>query len=156
MSQSILVIGIGNEYRSDDAAGLLACRLLKAKELQDTLIIESNGDGVALMEAWETPRRVFLIDTVSSGAKAGTIHRFDVLTQPIPTQLSLQSSHAFGVAEAIGLARALHQLPAHLIIYGIEGKNFTAGTSLSQEVESSVQEVVGQMMHEVEVACRNG
>lgn len=156
MSQPILVIGIGNEYRSDDAAGLLACRLLKAEGLQDTLIIESNGDGVALMEAWETARKVFLIDAVSSGAKAGTIHRFDALTQPIPTQLSLQSSHVFGVAEAIGLARALHQLPANLIIYGIEGKNFTTGTTLSHEVESSVHEVVRQMMHEVQVACRNG
>src|SRR6266487_4776599 len=98
MSQSILVIGIGNEYRSDDAAGLLACRLLKAKELQDTLIIESNGDGVALMEAWETPRRVFLIDTVSSGAKAGTIHRFDVLTQPTLSRPGSQWSHAFAAA----------------------------------------------------------
>jgi hydrogenase maturation protease len=150
MSQPILVIGIGNEYRSDDGARLEALRMLKAKGLPDALVVESNGDGTALMEAWKTANRVILIDAVSSGAKPGIIYRFDALTQPVPTGVSLHSTHAFGVAEAIELARTLHQLPGSLVVYGIEGKDFTAGVTLSQEVEDAVREVVERVTCEIQ------
>jgi hydrogenase maturation protease len=149
MSSPILLIGIGNPYRSDDGVGLVVLRELQAKGFPDTSCIESNGDGVALMEAWTTASRVILIDAVSSGVKPGTLHRFDALAQAIPARLSFPSTHAFGVAEALQLARALHQLPASLIVYGIEGKNFTAGTDLSPEVENAAREVVEQIAKEV-------
>ena len=145
MSSPILLIGVGNAYRSDDGVGLVVIRALQAKELPDTSCIESNGDGGALMEAWASPNKVILIDAVASGAKPGTIHRFDALTQPLPADLSFLSTHAFGVAEALQLAHALHRLPASLVVYGIEGKNFTAGTGLSSEVENAAREVIEQI-----------
>lgn len=46
------------------------------------------------------------------------------------------------MAEAIELARTLKQLPAKLIIYGIEGKHFAFGMGLSPEVEQATAEVV--------------
>lgn len=150
MSSAALLIGIGNAYRSDDAVGLVVIRALQAKELPETCCIESNGDGAALIDAWANAGRVILIDAVSSGAKPGTIYRFEALTQPIPTVFSFPSTHAFGVAEAVLLARALHQLPASLLIYGIEGKNFTTGTSLSAEVENAGREVIEQIVKEAQ------
>ena len=144
----VLVIGVGNDYRSDDGVGLAVVRLLKGKELPDTLCLESDGDGTTLMETWSQASRVIIIDAISSGAQPGTIHRFDALTQPLPTSYSFSSTHAFGVAEAIQLARTLGQLPASLIVYGIEGKHFVAGTELSPEVERAVQEVVEQVKRE--------
>src|SRR5713226_4196460 len=127
MQAPILVIGIGNEYRSDDGVGLVVARELRAKNLPDMLIIECNGDGAALIEAWEAASTVILIDAASSGAKPGTIYRFDASAQSIPIGFSFLSTHAFGVAEAIGLAQALQQLPPCLIVYAVEGKNFSAG-----------------------------
>jgi hydrogenase maturation protease len=150
MSSPSLLIGIGNTYRSDDGVGLVVIRELRAKELPETFCVESNGDGAALIDAWTNASKVILIDAVSSGAKPGTIHRFDALTQPIPAVLSFPSTHAFGVAEAVQLAGALHQLPASLLVYGIEGKNFSAGTSLSPEVEDAAHEVVEQILKEVQ------
>ena len=67
---------------------------------------------------------------------------FDVHTQTIPTKFFHYSTHAFGIAEAIELARALKQLPQDLIVYGIEGKCFEAGIGLSREVEKAVEEVM--------------
>ncbi len=52
--------------------------------------------------------------------------------------------------QAIGLACSLGQLPPHLIVYAIEGKNFTAGTDLSSEVENAMREVVEKVMGEVQ------
>ena len=150
MSSPTLVIGIGNEYRSDDGVGLVVARELRAKNLPGVLVTESSGDGVALMEVWEAASAVILIDAASSGAAPGTIYRFDAPTQPLPMGVSFHSTHAFGVAEAIGLAGALEQLPPCLIMYAVEGESFSAGVSLSPEVAEAAQRVVEQVTHEVQ------
>jgi hydrogenase maturation protease len=148
---AVLLIGIGNEYRGDDGAGLAAIRSIKARDLSGTLCVESTGDGVSLMETWSASDVVILIDAVSSGARPGTIYRFDALTQSIPLCFSMHSTHAFGLAEAIELARTLGRLPRSLIVYAIEGKSFIAGTGLSPEVEQAVPEAVEQVTGEIQV-----
>ncbi len=150
MPAPILVIGIGNEYRSDDGVGLVVARELRAKNLPGVLVTESSGDGVALMEVWEAASAVILIDAVSSGTASGTIYRFDAPTQPLPMGVSFHSTHAFGVAEAIGLAGALQQLPPCLIMYAVEGESFSAGVGLSPEVAEAAQRVVEQVTHDVQ------
>ena len=150
MSRPILIVGIGNEYRGDDGVGLVAARELQAKKLPHILVTECSGDGAELMEMWKSAATVILVDAVSSGAKPGTIYRLDALTQPIPASFSFPSTHAFGVAEALRLARALDQLPPYLMIYAIEGKNFAAGKGLSLEVEKVVREVVERVASEVQ------
>jgi hydrogenase maturation protease len=141
-----LIIGIGNEYRSDDAAGLIVARRLKERLADSAIVLEQSGDGAALMEAWRGAETVIIFDAVMSGAAAGTIHLLDANTQSIPKSYFRCSTHAFSVAEAIELARALGNFPQHLVVYGIEGKNFTAGVGLSAEVEKAISEVVMQAL----------
>ena len=155
MPTPILVIGVGNEYRSDDGVGLFVARELRAKNLTDMLIIESSGDGAALIEIWETTSMVILIDAASSGAKPGTIYRFDASTQSIPVGFAFHSTHAFGVAEAIGLADALQRLPPWLIVYAIEGKHFSAGIGLSPEIAQAAQKVVEQVILEAQLRVKD-
>ncbi len=147
-----LIIGLGNEYRSDDAAGLLVARRLQAIAGKIVAVLEQSGEGAALMEAWQDAERVILIDAVRSGATAGTIHRLDAQAQPIPQQFFHYSTHAFSIAEAIELARALNRLPPCLIVYGIEGKTFAAGLTLSTEVASAVEEVTRRILVELQAA----
>jgi len=137
-----LIIGIGNEYRGDDAAGLIVVRRLKERLGDSFAVLEQSGDGAALVETWRGAETVIIIDAVMSGATPGTIHRFDASAQPLPKNAFRCSTHAFGVAEAIELSRALSELPQSLMVYGIEGKNFAAGVGLSSEVEKAVDEVV--------------
>ena len=150
MSTANMVIGIGNEYRSDDGVGLRVLRALKQKALAGTVLIECTNEGIDLPETWKTAQIVVLVDAVSSGARPGTIYRLDALAQSIPTDLSFQSTHSFGIAEMIELARILGQLPDSLIVYAIEGKDFSMGAGLSAEVESVVQEVVAQVTREIQ------
>lgn len=142
MNPPVLVIGIGNAYRGDDAAGLHIAQCLKKQAYDRVSVTEERGDGAILMECWKNADTVILIDAVSSGTKPGTIHRLDAHNQPIPTKFFHYSTHAFGVAEAIELARALNRLPDRLIVYGIEGKCFDTGVGLSSEVEKAALEVV--------------
>jgi hydrogenase maturation protease len=48
------------------------------------------------------------------------------------------STHAFGLHEAIELARALHRLPRRVIVFAVEGRHFEAGATPSGEVEAAV------------------
>ena len=144
-----LVIGLGNEYRSDDAAGLRVARELRSRLPNDIKTIELSGEGTALMEAWKGAAHVILIDAVRSGAAPGTVFRFEAHRRSLPTNFFHYSTHAFGVAEALEVARALNQLSAKLIVYGIEGKNYSAGLTLSREVETAIPEVVNLIFHEL-------
>lgn len=144
-----LIIGIGNEYRSDDGAGLFTVRRLQQILTEPVEIIEQTGEGTALIEAWKNFQLVILIDAVHSGAKPGTIFRFAAHQQLIPTKFFHYSSHAFGVAEAVALAQTMKQLPLHLLIYGIEGSNFAAGIGLSSDVDKAIPDVVQNIIGEV-------
>ena len=100
-----------------------------------------EGEPVGLIEEWTGADGVIVVDAVSSGAPAGTIHRLDPLSAPIPAALSQGSTHAFGLAETIELARALDRLPDRLLVYGIEGERFEAGDELSPPVSAAVDAV---------------
>ena len=145
---SILVLGLGNDYRCDDAVGLEVARRIRNLGLVSTIVSEESGEGANLMEAWKSAGTVIIIDAVSSGSKPGTIHRFVADSQMIPSNFFHYSSHSFGLAEAIELARSLHQLPPHLVVYGIEGGKFEAGIGLSFEVERAAEEVVDRIRQE--------
>jgi hydrogenase maturation protease len=146
-----LIIGIGNEYRGDDAVGLIVARRLRERLSDSVKVLEQTGDGAALMEAWRGVERVIVIDAVASGAAPGAIHRFDANTRPIPKNAFRCSTHAFGVAEAIELSRALTRLPRSLMVYGIEGKNFAAGVGISPEVEKATCDAINQVFAETHV-----
>ncbi len=139
------IIGIGNVYRSDDAAGILIARRLKAMRLKNAEVMEHNGEGTTLMDSWKPGGRVVIVDAVSSGAQAGTIHRIDARRQSIPSHLFSCSTHNLGLAEAVELARSLDRLPLSLEIIGIEGKCFDPGETVSCEVETSMDTVVGEI-----------
>jgi len=149
---AILLIGVGNDYRGDDGVGLLIARRLEARRLPNVAVIEEAGDVATLMEAWTNADMVMLFDAVRSGAEPGTIHRFDAHVRPIPAKLFRYSTHAFSVAEAIELARVLGRLPPHLVVYGVEGKAFEAGTTLSVEAETAAHRVVERVAREIQSA----
>lgn len=144
-----LVIGVGNRHRGDDGVGLVVVRKLRVRPPANAAIREENGEGASLIEAWQGASVVVLVDAVQSGGKAGTIHRVDAVRQRIPSRFFHYSTHAFGVAEAVELARTLKQLPPRLIVYGIEGKNFQSGEGLSPEVENAAQKVVLRIRREL-------
>jgi len=143
-----LIIGVGNPYRGDDAAGVLAARRLRDAELDSFTVLEHSGEGASLMETWKGADAVILMDAVSSGSPPGTIHRLEPLTNPLPAQMFQSSTHAFSLAQAIEMARAFDDLPAAVIVFGIEGQDFQAGTELSPEVSKALPELVRRVLEE--------
>jgi hydrogenase maturation protease len=150
VTPGVLVIGVGNAYRRDDGAGLMIARRICEASGRRAVLRESNGEGTALMEAWEEAGSVILVDAVCSGAPAGTIYRLDAHAETVAPAWFRCSTHAFSVAEAIALARALNRLPPRLIVFAVEGERFDAGVGLSPEVERSVDGLVRRGLDELD------
>ena len=149
MSSETLVIGIGNAFRGDDGIGLLVAQRLRELALPGVIVLEQSGEGTALVEAWGAAERAIVVDAVSSGSQPGALHRFEVNEQPLPAHFSGRSTHTFGLAEAVELARQLDRLPPRLVIYGIEGKSFAPGAELSPEVKAAAGTVIEQLAQEL-------
>jgi hydrogenase maturation protease len=144
----VRVIGVGNDYRGDDAVGLVVARALRARRVAGMGVLEQSGEATALLEAWRGAECAVLVDALAAGGTPGAIRRLDARTRPLPADLFAYSSHGFGVAQAIGLGRLLGRLPPRLIVFGVEGARFTAGSPLSPDVDRAVPRVVDLILRE--------
>ena len=145
----MLVIGIGNPDRGDDGIGLLVVRQLAKRLPPHATIVERTGDALALIDDWSGHDAVILVDAAAPGSAPGSIHRIDLLQDELPIDLSLSSTHAFGVADAVGLARTLGLLPRYVIVYAIEGETFEHGAPVSRKVAAALNEVVTRIADEL-------
>lgn len=150
---AVVVIGVGNPDRGDDGAGPAV-----SKQVRDMLatgglepprgvrVLECDGEAVGLIEAWDGAQAAILIDAARSGAPPGFIHRIDAIREAMTGAGFRSSTHAFGVAEAVALARALGRLPSRLVVYGIEGRSFEAGADLCAEVAAAVRPAAARVV----------
>jgi hydrogenase maturation protease len=145
-----VVIGIGNRLRGDDAAGVIAAEQLRPRVPEGVKVVSCDEEPSRLMEAWQGAESVLLVDTVSSGAPPGTLHRFDAGEETVPARTFRSSTHAIGIADTIELARALGRLPHRVRVYGIEAGSFETGSSLTRAVEAAVAFLVKDVLADLE------
>jgi hydrogenase maturation protease len=141
-----LVIGIGNDLRGDDNAGLAVARMMKGEQPAGVIILELNHDVTALLDHLSGFDVAMIIDATQSGSPPGTIHRFDASTVPLPDARLTRSTHGMTVGSILELARIQQLLPKKVLVYGIEGGQFIHGSSLTPEVERAVR-IVAQMIY---------
>ncbi len=132
--------------------GRHVARALRTRVASDVRVVEHDGEATALLSEFQSAQHVWLIDAAQSGAAPGTVHRIDCsLADPtLPT--GTVSSHGFGLAEAIALARELDMLPRQCVVYAIEGADFSAGVAMSCEVMKAANTVVERMIAEIQAA----
>lgn len=146
----VVIIGVGNAYRGDDGAGLAVVRKVTEQAPAGIEVLQESGEGTALVEAWKGAQYAIVVDAIQSGAAPGTIRRIDTHEETVNGGLFQHSTHGFGIAGAIELARTLNELPPHLIIYGIEGRDFAPGQNLSPPVEKAISAAVAQVLSEAQ------
>lgn len=149
----IVVIGVGNVYRGDDAVGLAISERLRERLPESVTVLDCEQEPTRLLDAWQDADVALVVDAAASGAAPGTVHRFDASSDGVPAQVFRSSTHAFGVGDAVELARALGRLPAKVVVYGVEGADFTVGSGLSEPVAAAVRHVADEI--EEEVRCTN-
>lgn len=138
----MLVVGLGNPDRGDDAAGVLVARRLRERGID---AIEHTGATLNLLDVWAASDRVIVVDAVISGATAGSIQVWDPWKASLTGSIFRTSTHEFGLADTVELARTLDRLPAWMRIYGIEATRFEGGMEPSEEVISGVKRVADKI-----------
>ena len=145
----LLVLGIGNTERGDDAVGREVVRLLRGVLPEHVAVEEQEGEAAALALRLEGVAAAYLVDASLSGAPPGTIRRFDATAAPLPQHEFGLSTHGLGLASAVELARALGQLPPRCIVYAVEGASFERGAGLSPTVADAVARLAKRLAEEI-------
>jgi hydrogenase maturation protease len=141
----LLVIGIGNPDRGDDGFGPAVARRLRGQAPPGVRVVERRGDVLAMIADWEGCAAVVIVDAISPMTESGQLHRFDLGDRPLPLGSAYRSTHGFGVAEAVELARTLGRLPPRLVLYLAEGAAFGIGMPLSPGIACAVDEAVARI-----------
>lgn len=148
MSGSALVVGLGSRDRGDDAVGPLIASAVAALGRPGVRVAE-HEDPTALLDLFGEHDVVVVVDAVRSGNPPGTVRTWDVGAAPVPTDAWAATgrggTHAFGLATAVELARALHRLPARVVVVGVDGACFDVGEPLSDPVAAAVPAAVAEV-----------
>ncbi len=134
-----VIIGIGNRDRGDDACGIAV-----AERVTGTTSHVVSAGAMDLYEFWTAHDSVVIVDAMRSDAPIGTVRRFDVSTSPLPNE-AFASTHSFGPAAAVEIARALGRLPANIEVIGIEAGNLAVGSVMSVPVEAAVAKLAMEL-----------
>lgn len=144
----LTVIGIGNPYRRDDGVGLEVARQLRSQPPAGVTVTECAGEPTDLFSAWEDADAVWIVDAARSGGPQGSVHRLVAAHHALPAGLLGTSTHALGITDAIEISRALGRLPAHVVVYAISGRDFSAGEGLDPTVAAAARHVAGAIRAE--------
>jgi len=140
----IVVIGLGQSLRGDDAAGLAAVRRWQERHPETATRPEVRVElaelpGLGLMDLIEGAQAAVIIDAVQSGAPPGTLRRLgpDDLAAFTP---GAGSAHGWGAAETLQLGRRLSPSLAdcRITLIGIEAGQVEMGARLSPQVEQAL------------------
>jgi hydrogenase maturation protease len=144
------VVGVGNALRGDDGVGIAVAERIRGRVPTDVDVVECEQEPSRLLDAWGGADLAVVVDACASGEAPGTVRRFDVSDRSLPSRVFRSSTHAFGVGDAVELARALDRLPRRVVVFGVEGGQFAAGAGLSPAVESAVERVAANVVRELE------
>lgn len=146
---SVAVIGIGNPFRGDDAAGLQVVDGVKKAISTGIDFFEIRGDMTSIIEHLSTFQTVFLVDACQGETFEWL--RIDALREGIPLEHTQTSTHGLGVSQAVEMAKNFGQLPDKLILYVIKGNYFGISHSISSSVEKIIPIVIKEILNEEEI-----
>jgi hydrogenase maturation protease len=140
----LVVVGCGNPAQGDDAVGLEVVRRLQI-ECQDSRcgFYTLNHTGVELLDMLESAQVLMVIDAISTGAPAGSLHLIPFPSTGIPRRaVPPVSGHEWDPFSVLELAGALGRRLPRVILLGIEIDTARAGSTLSEPVARAAQTVV--------------
>ncbi len=111
------IIGIGSPFGAD-RLGWLVIDALQAAALPPGIELVHCRQPIELPGLLTGCRRAILVDALIGGHPPGSLHRLGY-SELATAGLGI-SSHGFGVGEAVQLAATLGNLPAELVVLGME------------------------------------
>ncbi len=144
----ILIAGVGNELRQDDAFGVTLAQKLHAEASlpPSVKVMEIGSAGIHLVQQlFDKYDVLILLDIVKWGGAAGTIHFKEAEVKDIaqlPTDEKndfLADMHYINPLKALMMAKALKVLPKQVLFLGCESEEHEEiGIGVSAAVEAAL------------------
>ncbi|SDP19049.1 hydrogenase maturation protease [Nakamurella panacisegetis] len=138
-----LLVGLGRPDRGDDGVGPVVALDVAALRLPGVQVLE-RVDPTSLIDLWTDRETTVVVDAVCSNGIPGTLIVLESgaddprLPDGVWSGTGRGGTHAFGLAAAVELSRALHRLPRRLVLIGIEAAQLGYGEPLSPAVSAAV------------------
>jgi hydrogenase maturation protease len=147
-TKRILVLGLGNEMLSDDAAGLHVAREMRQplSDWEGIEVQETSEMGLSLLDYIVGFDDLVLVDAVQTGqAPPGFLHEFDGdEMKALPTM----SPHFFGIGEALALGRRLGlSVPCRVKVFAIEVSDpWTVKTCMTPQLQQCLPGIIERIL----------
>ena len=154
MSDSLLILGLGNVLLCDDGVGsaAVAALLTQYAPPQRARVLDGGTLGLALLPYLEDAGAVILVDAVKADAPPGTLVRLEHADVG-PAVATRLSPHQIGVADLLDGAHWRDRYPADIVLLGIVPESLDLQIGLSPRVAAALPQLLDSVLGE---ACARG
>ncbi len=146
-----LVVGLGNPLMGDEGVGLRVLEKLeeRADSYPDVEFMDLGTGGMTLVHAMAGRSRVILIDCAFMDEPPGTLRRFTPEQVRSRKPRLRQGLHGGDLLELLELSDRLGELPADVVIFGIQPVDISPRRSLGQELRDRLHEYADRVAAEL-------
>lgn len=144
-----VIIGIGNILLKDDGVGVHTINCLRSENIPSAIeLVDGGTSTLNILGYFLDYSRVIIIDCLRAGYEPGTIYKInpDEISNYKSENLSL---HDVQILDVIKMANMIGKFPKVTII-GIEPKEISLNTELTETIKNKVPEVIKHIKNELE------
>jgi hydrogenase maturation protease len=141
----ILIAGIGNRLMGDDGFGPRVTDLLMSIDLPPDVEVRDMGTaGLTIATDLADYDKVIFLDSTEMDKPFGELTkiRLEIDSDEDITDLARLTLHEVGLEGLLKFSKAIGTLPEDIILIGCNPKNLHPSLTLSDEVESALNEAV--------------
>jgi hydrogenase maturation protease len=144
----IVVVGLGNSYRTDDGVGVAAAAALDDLALPDVRVVTGIVEPMGLLEAWSGAGLAVVIDAaVATPSAPGRVRRCTL--DDVDGARGGVSSHSVDIGRTRALGQVIGRVPDALVVFTVEVADTGHGIGLTPPVARAVPEVVHLAVAEI-------
>jgi len=142
------ILGVGNVLQQDDGIGVKVLKYLEANFIfpEDIELIDGGTTGAGLDVSIAGKEWVIVIDALNVSGNAGDVRLLkgeDFIDRPSGIRMT---PHQIGFLDLIQLLRIEGEGPEQVDLIGIIPKSVEFGVIISDEVEKSMNTVIGMLL----------
>lgn len=147
------IVGLGTRHSGDDEIGLALVSALSREPafVSRCVLMESADAATVALSLLEWDRPVVLVDAADMRLAPGECRSFSEREASLLIRTSSVSTHGLGLAEGLGIARALG-FDHPVRIFGVQPFDLSPGRGLSHDMEARFPLLLAELARE----CASG
>lgn len=148
----LAVVAVGNPIMGDDGVGARVVETLEESPLaerSDLTLANAGTTAFFALEAMSGCDRAIVVDAIATGAEPGTVHQYRYVDGAFEEEIPEMTMHDFSFAEALRAGREAYDLPAEVLVLGVEPARIEMSMELSDPIERAVSTLVDRIREEI-------